>query len=225
MRKKIHNSLCQHAESIVPYLYQEMAESDASVFETHLAGCSSCTDEFAAVADARFCVYEWHKEEFVPLATPHFVVPSGAPERIGVLGQLAAILARPSFAFAGATAVLLLLALFAVSFFRSAEEQVASNTVVPAIGTTPAEAVTTASLPKVDIDDDTEAQPSRGQPVRPIRKSVTRTATASKPPTPFRTIRADEQLRQARSAPVLSNDIELEDESLRLADLFEEVGG
>lgn len=225
MKNKKDYVICHYAEAIVPYLYHEMPESEANVFEGHLAECSSCTDEFAAVADARFYVYEWHKEEFLPLATPRFVVPSGDPERAGILGQLAAIFARPSFAFAGAAAALLVLAFFALSLFRSNGEQIASNTVVPLIGSTPTEVVTTASLPQVETNDDAEVFPSRSGPIRAVRVSAHRRTTVAKAPASVRKITPDDQLRQARRAPTLSNEIEIEDASLRLTDLFEEVGG
>lgn len=224
MKRNIDNQLCESAEDIVPYLYQEMAENEVNVFETHLAECSSCTDEFAAVADARFSVYEWHKEEFVPLATPHFTVPSDVPARIGVYAQIAAIFARPSFAFAGAVSILLVLTLAAFNLFRPTEPQIASNVAVPEVRTTTAEVVTTAALPKVEDVADVEPVPIKTEPIRPYKVSKVKAQVVPKAPK-AKDIGSDEQLRQARRAPALSNDVELEDESLRLTDLFDEVGG
>ncbi len=224
MKRNIDNLLCESAEGVVPYLYQEMAEHEVNVFETHLAGCSSCTDEFAAVADARFSVYEWHKEEFVPLATPHFTVPSDVPARIGVFAQIAAIFARPSFAAAGAFAILLMLTLVAFNLFRRTEQQIASNVAVPEVRTTTAEVVTTAALPKVEDVADVEPVAIKTEPIRPYKVSKVKTQVVPKA-SKAKDIGSDEQLRQARRAPALSNDVELEDESLRLTDLFDEVGG
>jgi hypothetical protein len=67
--------ICEHTDGIVSYLYGEMPESDRNVFETHLAQCDACTDEFAGVSMARYSVYEWNKLEFAKLETPQIVIP------------------------------------------------------------------------------------------------------------------------------------------------------
>ena len=66
---------CSSSADLVAYLYDELGTAERSLFETHLLDCGTCTDEFAELSFARFDVYEWHRDEFVPLETPRFVIP------------------------------------------------------------------------------------------------------------------------------------------------------
>lgn len=77
--KDIEQKICEFGESIVSYMYDEMPAVERERFEDHLLNCTPCTDEFAAVADARYGVYEWNKEEFAHIQTPHFVIPYDEP--------------------------------------------------------------------------------------------------------------------------------------------------
>ncbi len=60
---------------LVAYLYDELTTQERSSFETHLADCGRCTDEFAELSFARLDVYEWHRDEFAGMETPRFVIP------------------------------------------------------------------------------------------------------------------------------------------------------
>ena len=73
----LKNPGCKFHADIVPYMYGEMSAAESSAFETHLIDCGVCTDEFAAVSNARYEVYDWKKTEFEPLATPVFTIPYG----------------------------------------------------------------------------------------------------------------------------------------------------
>lgn len=107
-----HNSACSREEDIVAYLYDELDRAGRTDFETHLAACSVCTDEFASISDARFAVYEWHREEFAGLETPRITIPYAKPaiaavdaiyEPKGAIARfLENITTLPSFAKAGA---------------------------------------------------------------------------------------------------------------------------
>ncbi len=60
---------------MLAYLYAEMPGAERELFETHLAECGSCIDEFAELSNARYAVYEWQKLEFAPMETPEIVIP------------------------------------------------------------------------------------------------------------------------------------------------------
>ena len=62
---------CSSSEDLVAYLYDEMGAAEQSVLETHLAGCDLCTAEFADLSFSRLGVYEWHRDDFAPLAAPN----------------------------------------------------------------------------------------------------------------------------------------------------------
>ena len=225
MNTNADNLMCEYADSVVPYLYRELPPREVAIFEAHLEHCSGCTDEFAAVADARYSVYEWHQEAFVPLATPRFVIPQ-EPVRVGILAQLEEFLAaaRPSLAFAGALAVVLVAVVIGTNLLGPGETDIASNIVPePRPANIPAQKL--IADPVLPIEN--AVRPPGPVKVGGVRsKTVVRQANAER----RSTVRQVEKVpgynvRQARQAPALSDDIEIEDESLRLTDLFDEVGG
>ncbi len=71
---------CSSSSELVAYLYDELNPSERNAFETHLADCGPCTDEFADLSFARLGVYEWHRDEFASMATPRFVIPYAKAE-------------------------------------------------------------------------------------------------------------------------------------------------
>lgn len=70
------------SDDLVAYLYDELNAAARDSFETHLADCRNCTDEFAELSFARLDVYEWHRDEFAPLATPRFDIPQAENEAV-----------------------------------------------------------------------------------------------------------------------------------------------
>jgi anti-sigma factor RsiW len=226
MKSNADNLICEYSESVVAYLYDELPVRETSIFEAHLEHCILCTDEFAAVADTRYSVYEWHKEAFVPLATPRFVVPQ-EPLRVGVWAQIAGLFAtmRPTLAFAGGMAAVLLATFVGFNMLGPAETDIAANSVPvvqPATITVPTPSVVEPQF-AVDSAENTP-QLTKTRTLRATRTVVK--PTVERKPIP-KTVEAGigNPLRQARKAPALSNDVEVEDESLRLTDLFDEVGG
>ncbi len=69
------NPNCSFAAEIVPYIYDEIGETEKSAFESHLADCATCPEELADFMDIRFSVNEWKQTDFVPLATPIIEIP------------------------------------------------------------------------------------------------------------------------------------------------------
>jgi hypothetical protein len=170
-------------------------------------------------------VYEWHKEAFVPLETPRFVVPEG-PITVGIWAQLAGLFgaARPAFAFAGGMAVVITAVLVAFNLLGPSEQQIAANIDVP----DPRPAVSTTAPSAEDMSEPiqgpSEPQPVRTSGVRTVKPAAKRSSDRRPLVRPVESVPGN-QLRQAKRAPALTNDIEVEDESLRLTDLFDEVGG
>jgi anti-sigma factor RsiW len=223
MKTNADNLMCEYSDNVVAYLYDELPAREASIFEAHLGHCTTCTDEFAAVADTRFSVYEWHKEEFVPLATPRFVVPA-EPVRTSVWAQIGELFAsaRPSLAFAGGLAVLAIAVIAGFLALRPTGTEVASNVAVPQQNSPESK----PAAPPIDRPVTVDAPaapfhtvPVKGRPVAKPSQGARKAIVRQIEPVPA------SGLRQARKVPVLSQDIEIEDESLRLADMFDEVGG
>jgi hypothetical protein len=227
MSKNI-NKACPITDEIVSYMYGEIGGAAELEFETHLAGCMVCTDEFAEASNARFSVYEWKRDVFDPLSTPHVVVPYGenAVQPNYIAGLIAAVRAWTEglgvpLAVAAGLALCIGAGVIVFSYFANAERQVATNVAVPAV------VVPDAAVPPTEkrvIDEPSTApvpvtisttRPERA--VRRVQKNVDR---------PVKSYAIDRNpAPQARKAPVLTAYQETDDNSLRLADLFDEVGG
>ncbi len=222
---------CGRSDDILAYIYNEIESSERRNFETHLAGCTNCTDEFAAVSDARFSVFEWHKEEFAHLPTPEISIPyavkAEAPrfwaaigERIRYAGWLVPAAAAIVFCVGIGFVTLILL--------RSNEADVARVEVKRPLseaggvdrGTETPTVI--SEVDKTDVPDAGTTQGVSGNKIVPSveRVVVRRVLEKSKKP---RTIRTPSPTMGR--LPVLSNYEENEDRSLRLSDLLDEVGG
>ena len=97
---------CDRIAEIVPYIYGESSPAERYDFEAHLPECVPCTDELAAIAEARFAVYEWNREEFSSIPTPAFVIPYENTPLIGesFASKLTKIFGLPRFPAWGSAA-------------------------------------------------------------------------------------------------------------------------
>ena len=234
-----NNSNCPRQDQIVSYLYREMTTAETERFEAHLATCSSCVDELAAVSEPRLSVYEWRTNVFDKIPAPSIRLPLVKEQRAhseGLLGRLTALLAgwpaglRVGVGFA---TVLIL----AVSVFILTR---------PFAGTEVARSV---DVPKAD-DRSSIAEPSlsrsEGSSTVVVPPEVDH--TVSEPSIPVHeTGRARREISDRRTLPTartgrtevasnrkaktttqrslrLNNFDDDEDTTLRLADILEEVG-
>src|SRR5207245_11780758 len=110
-----------------------------------LEDCTVCTDDFAAISNARFSVFEWQKEEFAHLPTPEIVIPYAAKKAVaeenasvGVLAGFRGWLSLVNFpvAVAAALAVTVGLGFLAINYLDRGDQQIAANVNVPAVVTT-----------------------------------------------------------------------------------------
>lgn len=69
------NSNCGLAETIVSYVYDEMAGPEKHDFERHLSSCLDCENELAAFSSVSSSVKEWRDAEFAVLETPEISIP------------------------------------------------------------------------------------------------------------------------------------------------------
>jgi hypothetical protein len=220
---------CKYSNGIVPYMYGESATSVATEFETHLLECQACTDEFAALSAARYEVYDWKKLEFDPLASPAIRIPFGEVAEVSWIGKLRAAFstgwAMPVGALAGLAFLVVVLAVLAVS--RQGGEILVQNA-----GNTPANGQSKGKMPDpapTAIPTSKEQSVEAGEPgpnaprptvVRDItpRRSVRTQQTVGPRATSPRTTTA-----QTPTPPRLNEFAEEKDDSLRLAQLFEDI--
>lgn len=240
---------CFSKEEFVAYLYDEIDGALRVDFDSHLAACSTCTDQFAGMSESRFAIYEWQREAFAPLATPQFDGPwrrsspdpafrKQAEANVSWLGGLwASILARPGFAVA-ASALLVAAIGFAAVLIRNqvngGRSQIAAtpetNSVLPAPiepqSPVKAEIADKNSgddvLPSKDVKTDRDVsidKRSRAMPVLEIKHGQPRLHSERA------SAGSDQNLvRGNRRSPRLGDFDEDEDNTIRLSDLFAETG-
>lgn len=226
------NKTCEFKDEIVSYIYDEVNAGGRQKFEAHLTVCTYCTDEFAAISDARFSVFEWHKEEFAPLSTPEIVIPYAVKpveiETVGATGFFAGLarvlsIAKSPLAIAGALAILLGSGFVAFNFLGGGESQlVASNAKVPPVAVTTEVPVSDAAVTR-ELDLGKGTTVVRASVLERDSKKIRQTSSEAK--RFYNDVATQTRGRQLRKAPVLSEFKDDEDDTLRLSDMFDEIGG
>lgn len=231
MENKNLTATCEFESEIVPYLYNELAIVEREKFEVHLADCMACTDEFAATSNARYSVFEWRKEEFDALPTPKIVIPELAKAKAATateFGWFAGLATVFSFARSPLTVVAALLICLGAGFVAITLLRTGDDQIVVANVDAPKNTKSEIATKNTDSDeltaptDDPEREKVRIEQTTPNRGKTTQTyrvvpANVKSKPVNRRNVVAQK--------PVLNDLNEEADESLRLADLFDEVGG
>jgi len=229
----------EHGIELVAYMYGELDQASRAAFEAHLAACDECAFELGSFADARLGVIEWRREDFDPLATPVILVPDTQPVAAfadrpaaasSLQGLWESLLSWPLFAKVGTG--LAAAALFAgVVYFTAVSRQaieVADQK--PAVINN-----SSATTPKEPVKDVVRFDPAPEQkrpaplksekvidrhPTPRIQLASSRTTVRSASSASVRT-----RVQTASTKlPRLNNVEEEEDKSLRLTDLFAEIG-
>ena len=218
-------SACKFSVDIVPYMYGELSVSGTTAFESHLVECSECTDEFAVISNARYEVYDWKKLAFDPIATPVFEIPYEAAEpAVSWVDKLRAAFGQswavPSVAFAG---LIVASVIGAVFMFSGDDQLVVQNDNKNSGGTTAVNSPRRDVLPVVSNPSETKPDQVKSDPV-PAQISSPRQIEAKRIKA-VKASRTEEKPTSARNqkAPRLNEFTDEEDDSLRLAELFEDV--
>lgn len=234
MNSRVEKFDCIKKEDLVAYLYNEMPGRELSLFETHLADCQACIDEFAELSASRYAVYEWQKLEFAPMETPVFDVPRHevTAQKAGWLEGLRELLSfRPAMAAAGSFAALVIAALLGYSIFvgpDGAKDMAAAETGDAAVAE-----ITTISPPRPQMDVPTTGAPvdnsgsdrSTGRISEPAFASSPErhSGTSYRPAKTRRRAPAPQTAVSARTSYRLNDVDDTSDDGLRLADLLDEV--
>lgn len=221
---------CPFTDEIVSYIYGELGGEAESGFEEHLLECSICTDEFAAAANDRFSVYEWKREIFDPMPTPEFVIPFmhpavGQTSPVSFASAVKAWVQGFSLPLAVAAAITVCFGLGALilSYVGKREPPVTSSLQIPAVETRDVEVPRTVAVETAQKDPAPAVRPRSSTALRSAR--LTRSyGEVDKPAKTFAVDRAP-IIQKAKVVPALNAYQEPDDDTLRLADLFDEVGG
>ncbi|MEQ1763237.1 MAG: hypothetical protein ABL984_08845 [Pyrinomonadaceae bacterium] len=220
------NNLCSHGGDMLAYLYDEMAVADRGSFELHLADCGTCIDNFAELSQSRYPVYEWKRAEFDRLPTPRVVIPVEAAS-VSWFEKLRATFAfRPAFAFGTFAAIAVVASLAALVMIGGSygTNEVAGGVppvVTPVLPTPEVDLrLPEQGTSQVAIADEPKATARREETPKAIVK-----ASSAAPKQAARSARpkATQQAKRNERIPAL-NTADEEDDSLRLADIFEEIG-
>ena len=220
---------CPRADGILSYMYGEMASSERPGFESHLSDCHVCTDEFAAVSEARFEVFDWKRVEFDELATPAIVIPY--PEEAVSLGhRISGWLSWPTLVPAFALVLVAAFAGVAIWVFRtSPAPRVIARSVPVDVGNTPAAVEPVTAVPAIAEKKDTDLVRSGRVAAKPT-KHVTSAPRAQYAKSDVSRIRLSSDVALNTQAPALRKLPRLgvydddNDTSLRLAQLLDETG-
>lgn len=247
--KNGHDPSCNFAVDIVSYLYSEIGGAEKREFESHLAGCTTCSAELASFSSVRSSVSSWRAQEFDPLATPVIDIPFETQIEAAAAGWQGTILTgfKKLFAFSpwppaavgfAALAVFIGLGFLAFSYMNRSGNDLAKNKAVdnPIVSPTAEPVKDTGDVAinnsnsKSGSDDKVITPPRAPEPEGTVVKaSVTQGTPKNKPlkagaetDTPKKA--PDKPAtQQNKKAPNLNNYTEEEDSTLRLTDLFEEI--
>ena len=232
------NCSCTHGEEMLAYLYNELSPEAREQFEAHMGSCFECIDEFAELAASRYSVFEWKSVEFVPMATPKFVIPSKRkPATASWFDGVKAALAWNGWAFAGGAAATILVAFVGIALWNvQPDTTIAVNDAVPTIDNAPA-----PSRPVESPADNRESESSttveskpadafRPEPITPgrpasVRKQPTVAKAAARRKMPSVTVDTQRATASERlqNASTLGQYVEDQDDSLRLSDIFDDL--
>lgn len=248
-----NNSACGFAEEIVSYLYGEIGGAEKQKFEAHLNKCDSCADEIAEVSDVRFAFAELKDEFSAmktPVISIPYEIQSETVEVSSVqtswFDGIRVFLTNIS-AWQTATAafaVLVFLVIFSMFLLKkdNNENDLAANIVKdspkPTVNKTEKNPIikpeNSPEVNSVKENNSVETQPDFVSPKNdePKPKSVVKVAErpqskAKNTNSNKQTTPKNENLKNNRNnrndLPRLNDDQNIEDDSLRLADLFEEI--
>ena len=220
---------CTPSEELVALLYDELDRASRTVMENHLAACDACAGEFAELSFARLDVYEWHRDEFVEMATPRIVIPY---EEVIVgtswFDALAGVFAWPG-RWATAGAAFAAVAIAALGFWAISsqpEERAAVNDDVKIVQSNerPTAAPTPAAVESVP-EGERRITPQKTPSASPKKQPGASVKANRLTPGPTKERPATGQPANARrqAAPRLNDFDDEDDTTLRLGDLLAEI--
>lgn len=245
MNNNHKKSGCGFEEELVSYIYGEADPAANAKFERHLAACPICTDELEAFSGVHFAIGDWKASEFSALATPAIEIPYPPAAREvsdGKESWLSAFvrdlfsLSPRAISLAAASFAVLAVAFGAVLFIiksNGGTDIAESNTtskskVAPTIEKTPEPAnATQNNTPPV-------TPPEQKMPPEVVRQPETKAdravKVADKPRPPQKaentnTPKSNDPKRANKNNRIKTPELpdEDEDDTLRLAELFEEI--
>lgn len=250
MLENKHQNLCEYADELVSYLYEEIGETEKMRFEAHLPKCALCAAELTDFSTVRSSIIEWCEAEFQQLATPVTQLPvqkatfrPSVSESGSLLAQIRALFSlSPAWAGAATAAALVIclgLLLVAINFQRERDVTRVEKEAITEVVSSPKEE--TAELKAADSIKDNEAVSKESSkspiietkqikskredvPVKVLQPAAVKDKKANAEKTVKQSKPVMRKLNQSPPPTLLADEDEIEDDSLRLSDIFKEVG-
>ena len=245
MNNNHKKSGCGFDEELVSYIYGESDAGSKEIFEAHLAACSICADELEAFSGLHFAINDWKASEFAALETPAIELPY--PQTAGEISNhkewwLPAFvrdifsLSPRGLSLAAASVAILAVAFGAVLFMiksNGGKDLAGSNktsnpAVVPTLEKSPETPNTNSNNPPPQTDQKAPSPEILRQPETKPNRAV-RVVEKQRPTQKAENANApknnDVKRINNKNKPVQAQEIpdEDEDNTLRLAELFEEI--
>lgn len=213
---------CGRKSQIIELVYGEADGAHLTELRSHLSSCTECSDEFSFLSSARLDIVEFKRDVFDSLKTPEFNFCEAESSDIGsktILGWLDGL--RYAFAlklsFAGIL-IGVLVGMFGLIYIQRQDEvQVAANTAFSS-PTDPPQIVNKLS-------------PGASEPLKGSNETVDLAEKVTEAPRrnsgvgTARTKKASPALKSVNRRIETEPSEDFADDSLRLADLLEQIGG
>lgn len=239
------NSTCEYAEQIAAYVYDEFDDTQKTGFESHLQNCRSCADELTDLSSVHFSIQEWKTIDFDPLPTPIFTLPNESKtvaEKSSWYEDIKAFFKfSPAFLTAAAAVLVLSLGMIWIIANSSKTQNVAQNdnkhvqtpdlqkkveqdSKIQEVASESDSEKLDEKLPNI-LPNQTKDKSLKNVslPVKTTERKRVLT-TLDKPSALTVASVNNHQARNKNDIPSLNLDKDEEEDSLRLSDLFEEVG-
>ncbi len=247
MNNNHKNSGCGKGSELVSYIYGEASAAENKVFEIHLETCSICADELETFSGVHFSINDWKLKDFANLQTPVIALPyPTAPvkqEVSGVDGSWLLGLRRlfsPKLSLAAASMAVLAICVGIVLYVSNSREadyivEKNKNTKIQVSPTVEKSTEVSNSNSKQNNLPDPESKPlDKPQPQLAVETDAKNNRTRKTTNTQRRTEKVETtnlpQTNDAKRNDKKKNEIppkifdeEEEDDTLRLAEMLEEI--
>lgn len=221
---------CIENDVLLSYVFGDLPENEQDIVDLHFTECDVCTDRFAQLAAVRLPIHEWKHLVFDALPTPVMTIPYKETERSWPRFWVLGWNWYSGIALAAAVVVISLAGVFALV---NSHSDVAANIspfsdkdeISSAVPENNGEKIEQEKFAADDLkirsqdQDQTKHAVSRVSVVPAAKKIMrgqrTAAISAAKPEV--------KQARIPQDIPVLSQFDEVKDDSLRLAELFEDI--
>jgi hypothetical protein len=222
-----HNeSNCGFADELVSYLYGDLHAEETGRFESHIGNCTECASEVAGFSSLRVSIGEL-KTDFEAIPTPPIRIPypmtASAEPKASVFDSLRTLLSGFRTLAAGSVALVAITA-GAIYYLGPSDQgsELAGGNINGTKSTASPTAQPSPPVAEKQLPDQTAPETAATNPKDTVPGKVGDKKTAPRP----EVRKSGTQVKKSdkRQSPTIIDETDDEDKTLRLADLFDEIG-